>query len=95
MASYYSFLSLSYTLSNDNINRVSDTPQPFYECNIHCATHPVYYGTGEICEAPLSVGDVAFFKNGNLQDIFVKNQGAGNNGKIIIVATVPTAEKAF
>jgi len=86
---YYSFFSLSYTLSNDSANRVCDFDIPFYEMNLHCETNNIYYGTGEICEAPMVVGDVISFRNGNLRDIFIKNRTAGSNGKVILVATVP------
>lgn len=55
-------------------------------------TNALYYGTGEVCQAPLAVGDCVFFKNGNLRDFFVQNQTPDSNGKVIVVATVPTED---
>lgn len=88
---YYSFFSLSYTLANDTANRICDFDIPFYEMNMHCEDNNLYYGTGEECSAPFTVGDVVSFRNGNLRDIFIKNRTAGSNGKVVIVATVPQA----
>ena len=86
---FYSFFSLSMTLADDATHRVCDFDIPFYEMNMHCETHNLYYGTGEECSAPFTVGDVVSFRNGNLRDIFIKNRTAGDNGKVVIVATVP------
>jgi len=87
---FYSLFSLSLTLSDDAAHRVCDFDIPYYEMNAHCLTNELYYGTGEVTEAPFGVGDVVSFKNGNLRDFFVKNRTAGNNGKVVIVASVPT-----
>jgi len=88
--SYYSFFSLSVTLSDDGAHRVCDFDIPFYEMNAHCLTNDLYYGTGEVTEAPVGVGEGFSFRNGNLRDVFIKNRVAGLNGKLVIVATVPT-----
>jgi len=87
----YSFYSVALTLSDDAIHRVSDYSMPFYEANFHCETASLLYGTGEVCEAPLNNGDVVFFRNGDLKDFFFKNAAAGVNGKVVVVATVPTS----
>jgi hypothetical protein len=72
----------------------SDVPQPitqvdtpFIECNIHCLSNPLYYGDMSNQEAPLLVGAYAWFRDGNLKDIYVKNYTGGSNGKVVAVFT--------
>ena len=84
------FYSISITLSDDNPHPLVNTDIPFYDVNLHCYTKALYYGTGTLLEAEIGVGDVASFRNGNLRDIFIKNKTAGENGKIVAVATIPT-----
>lgn len=85
-----SFFSLSITLSDDAVHPVTENQVPFYDINIRCMTNAVNYGDGTGMEDYLSVGDVAYFRNGNLGDIFIKNKTAGSNGKVVITGTVPT-----
>lgn len=87
---YSSFLSFKKTLANDNANRLADIDIPFHTANIACTSNAVYYGSGDLCESLLNVGEVAFFDKGNFKDIFIKNVTAGSNGVIIVSATVPT-----
>ena len=84
-----SFISLSKIMTHDGIEAFTLAPMPFYECNIHCYTHGLYYGDGTIMDAYLPPGGVASFRSGNLADLFLKNLTAGNNGKLVIVATIP------
>jgi len=85
-----SFFSLSKTQSTDASEPITEFDIPYYEMNMHCYTNPVYYGDGSVMSAYINVGDVVFFKHGNLRDIFIKNKTAGNNGQVVIVATVPS-----
>lgn len=85
-----SFFSLSKTQTDDSITPLTEFDIPFYDMNMHCYTNPVYYGDGSTMSAYINDGDVVFFKNGNLRDIFIKNKTAGSNGQVVIVATVPT-----
>jgi len=84
-----SFFSLEKTAS-DAVERITEYNIPFYDLNIHCYTHPVYYGDGAVMSAKMDPGDVAFFRNGNMHDIQVKNFTTGSNGVVVITATVPT-----
>jgi hypothetical protein len=87
---YSSFLSLKITLTDDIATRLSDIDIPFYDANFECKTNAVYYGNGVVMENLLNVGEVAYFRSGNLKDIFIKNVTAGNNGVLVLSATVPT-----
>ena len=87
---YSSFLSLKITLANDNPNRLSDIDIPFYDMNFECKTNALYYGNGTVMENLLNMGEVAYFRSGNLKDIFIKNVTAGNNGVLVLSGTVPT-----
>ena len=78
-------------MTHDGIEAITLNELPFYEANIHCYSNALYYGDGAIMEAYVNVGDVLSFKNGNLAELFIKNKTAGNNGQIVVVATVPTA----
>lgn len=84
-----SFISLSVSLSDDNVTRLSDVNIPFYEMNIRCVSNPVYYGDGTIMDDYLNIGDVASYRNVNLRDIFIKNYTAGSNGQVIITGSIP------
>jgi len=84
-----SFISISKT-AGDVAQPISDEPIPFYEINIHCYTNDAYYGNGVIMSAILGAGQVASFRNGRLNDIFIQNKTAGSNAAIVITATVPT-----
>jgi len=85
-----SFFSLEKTCT-DTVSRLTENNIPFYDLNIHCFTHPVYYGDGAVMTAYLNPGDVAFFQKGNMRDIHLKNKTAGSNGVIAVTATVPNA----
>jgi len=84
-----SIVSFSKT-SGDTATPLTDFDVPTYEVNIHCYTNGVYYGDGNVMGAKIDPGDIAFFKNVNLRDIFIKNQNAGSNGSIYVVAAVPS-----
>jgi hypothetical protein len=84
-----SFFSLSKTAS-DAIERVTQYNIPYYDCNLHCYTHPLYYGDGTVMSAYMNPGDVAFFQNGNLRDIQIQNYTTGSDGVMVITATIPT-----
>lgn len=85
-----SFFSLKKTCT-DTVSRLTENNIPFFDLNIHCYAHPVYYGDGAVMAAHLDVGSVAFFQKGNMRDIHLKNFNAGSNGVIAVTATVPNA----
>jgi len=85
-----SCISLAKTMAADAAEPITLDDIPFYECNLHCYTNALIYGDGAVMDAYMNVGDIVSFKNGNLREIFIQNKTAGNNGKISVVATVPT-----
>jgi hypothetical protein len=84
-----SFYSLVYTLTDDSTHPISEIDIPCYEVNIRCLTNPVYIGDGANMEDYLNVGDVLTLPRVNLKEILIKNYAAGNNGKVVVTASVP------
>ena len=87
--SSYSFYSYQLQLADDDPHNLTPESLPFYEANIHIYDNDVYYGNGTNITAIASANSVLTFRNADLKDIFFKNKVAGNNGKIVVVATVP------
>lgn len=87
---YSSFLSLKITLTDDIAHRLSEIDIPFYDMNFEGKTNAIYYGNGVVMENLLNPGEVAYFRSGNLKDIFIKNVTAGSNGALVLSGTVPT-----
>jgi len=85
----FSFYSIEYQLSDDAIHNLTGESIPFYECNIHVYDNDVYYGSGTTLKAVATANSVLTFRNGDLKDFFFKNKTAGNNGRIVAVASVP------
>lgn len=84
------FLSVSKTFSNDNASNVvpTQTPLIFQELDIQILTNDAYYGDKNNQEFELSAGDIVSFRSStgiNLTEIYFKNQGAGNNIKVVAV----------
>lgn len=85
-----SLLIKSYTFTDDNPKTLTNQDIPFYHANFHAYTNPIDYGYGGHFDAYMNTGDVVWFTNGNLRDFMFKNHTAAANGKIVIIATVPT-----
>lgn len=83
-----STLSLVMT-AGDTAKPFTTTSIPYFECNFHCYDYDLYYGDGAVQEAIVQAGGGFNYPKGDLADIFFKNRTAGENGKIVIVATVP------
>lgn len=84
------FISISHTNSTDNAESVAPTQTPliFQELDIQILDNDAYYGDKNVQEFEVSAGDIISFRSSsgiNLTDIFFKNQGAGNNTKIVAV----------
>lgn len=92
ISSIGSFISIDYTATADAAFRLTHISTPFYECNVHIYGNDVYYGTGAVSSAVAAVNSVLTFKNADLKDLFFKNKVAGNNGNVVIVASVPNKE---
>lgn len=85
-----SIITLNKTATSDASFRICDASIPFYDINVHVESNDCKYGTPVAQEAIAVTGSVISFRNGDIRDIWFKNRVAGNNTKIIIVATVPT-----
>lgn len=88
----FSFYSIEYQLADDAAHNLTAESVPFYECNIHIYDNDVYYGSGAVNKAVASANSVLTFRNGDLKDFFFKNKVAGNNGRIVVVASVPVKQ---
>lgn len=77
-------VSKTNTATDDLKFNLVSSPLWFASLNVVCLTHPAYQGDRTEQEAPLYVNDVYFCEHPvNLQELFFKNQGAGNNAKIV------------
>ena len=76
----------------DTPKYISTENVPCYEVNFHIYDNDVYYGNGIITDAVAQANSVLSFRNCDVHDFFFKNKTAGNNGKVVCVATVPIAE---
>ncbi len=88
-------ISKSYTATADTKFKLVTKPMWFHSLNIVCLTHGAYYGDRTEQEIPMAVNDVIYYEHPvNLDELFFKNQGAGNNAKIVAVgALILKAEK--
>jgi len=83
------FISISYTAQDDNAHNIIPsgfTNMVFQELDLQILTNDAYYGDKITQEFELSAGDIISFRSStglNLKDIFFKNQGAGNNIKVV------------
>ena len=61
----------------------------FASLNIHCITHPAYYGDRTEQDAPFYANDVLYYDAPvNLNEIYFKNMSAGSNTKIVAVGVL-------
>lgn len=81
------FVSVSRTMTSNTPQRIVEYDAWFSEANIQCVTHPLYYGSAGLQEAPLPVGAYAWFVKGNLKDVFVRNFTGGSNGTVVATYT--------
>ncbi len=90
MSSRYAktFFSIEKTLADDGAHPIVDYDVFFEEINLHCQTNSINYGNALIQDAVMPVGSFASFKNGNLKEIYIRNTGAGSNGKVVAVCTL-------
>jgi len=49
-------ISVERTMASDTPQRVVEYDAWFSDCNIHCLTNPLYYGSAGLQAAPLPVG---------------------------------------
>jgi len=89
MGTERSMVSLSHTCS-DTAKPFTTNDIPFYEANFHVKDYDVYYGDGSNMGAVATAGSVIYFRNGNLKDIFFKNEttGGGAIATVNVVASV-------
>lgn len=93
MVSGATFLSITKTYSSDTASNIvpAQTPLIFTELDIQILTNDAYYGDKNEQAFELTAGDIVSFRNStgvNLTDIYFKNQGAGNNIKVVAVGVL-------
>jgi len=79
--------SKQYTIT-DGAKYLESFDLVLYDCNIHVATYPVYYGNGINQTAQLGVGMVLWFKELNLNKIYFKNVTGGSAGVVSVVGVI-------
>lgn len=78
-----SIFSGSITMTDDNATQIdSDTTLLMYIL-LQCKTHPLTMGSSTSQDLLLAVDDVVGVEYTKLSELYVKNTGAGNNGKLI------------
>jgi len=74
------------TATADTKFKLVTKPMWFASVNIHCLTHPAFYGDRTAQEAPVFVNDVVYYDAPtDLNELYFCNQGAGLNAKIVAV----------
>ena len=82
-------VSKSATATADTMFPIVSKPMWFASVNIHCLTHAAFYGDRTEQEAPVYVNDVVYYDSPtNLNEIYFKNLGAGNNAKLVAVGVL-------
>jgi hypothetical protein len=84
------FLSKSKTATDDNPFTLVNADTWVREGNIHVTTNNAKYGDRNVQDAPITAGDVIYFQDFNLLDIFFKNAAAGSNTVITFSGTLMT-----
>jgi len=79
-------------MTDDTIQPIINEDIPFYCCDFQCLTNALKIGVGGIMEFTLNPGETYWTYNANLRDFQVQNDTAGNNGQVVIIATVPNAQ---
>lgn len=85
-----SFLYLSKTATDDNAFSLTPADTWVREGNIHVETNNAKYGDRSAQDATINAGDIVYFQDFNLADIFFKNAGAGANTVVRFVGVVMT-----
>ncbi len=82
-------VSKNKTASADTKFNVTSPPMWFHSLNVRCLTHPAFYGDRTEQVFPMYVNEVVYFEHPvNLSELYFKNQGAGNNAKIVAVGAL-------
>jgi hypothetical protein len=87
------FLSKSKTATDDNPFTLVNADTWVREGNIHVTTHNAKYGDRVVQDATINAGDIIFFQDFNLNDIFFKNAVAGSNTVITFSGVVMTPQR--
>lgn len=86
-----SLISLTLTLSDDDLHPIINQDTPAYSLDIQCHTNSVKLGVGGTADFELTPGSTWWTQFANLREVQVKNSVAGNNGEITIMASIPNA----
>lgn len=87
---YESVITYQHTATDDLPFRIISTKLWLRTANIHVITNAADYGGLYNQDASVAAGNVVFFDDFNLADLYFKNSGAGANTIIRIVGVVMT-----
>jgi hypothetical protein len=87
-----SVITKKITLADDNIHNISDSDLFFYSCDFQAQTNAIKIGAAGIIETVINAGETYWTYNANLREFSFKNETAGSNGVLVILATVPNPE---
>lgn len=77
----------SWTFTNDNARILTDIPLIFTELDIQILDNDAYMGDVNGQSFELTAGDIVSYRNAkgiSIKQFFFKNQGAGNNIKVVV-----------
>ena len=77
-------VSISHTATSDTQFSLVQTDLWLTECNVEALTNNAKYGDFANQESTLNTGNVLFYRNINLADLFFKNTTPGSNTKIVM-----------
>lgn len=82
------FRQIVKTWTTDNAEILTNEPMVFTSMDIQILTNDAYFGDVNGQEFELSAGDIVSYRNEiqgiDITQFFFKNQGAGNNIKVVV-----------
>ena len=79
------------TLADDNPHAITNADVPFYACDFQAQTNALKLGVSGAVDFVLNPNETYWTYNANLRDFNFMNATAGNNGVLVVIATVPNA----
>ena len=94
MATFFpsSLVIKTITLADDNAHPVVNIDIPFYACDFQCQTNAMKIGAAGAIDFILYPTETYWTYNANLRDFQFMNHTAGDNTKLVVIATVPNAQ---
>ena len=86
--------SKTMTMSNDSATRFETTIKTLRDVIITVETNPMLLGKTGVVVYPVAAGASVGWSKVDISTLYFKNAGAGNNGKITILAVVDSGARA-